>query len=886
MQATSGRVESGVIATVTGISIWLSIGAVALVDPESMDRIGALPPWWALAAILIACHVGAHAGRFRADHLRPLLLTVLLWLPWLPLPVPAAFMIWQGPVAGLVWGGALLGLVAARWPHPVTQTRALGDDRHAPLAATLMVAVAYMTAAVAVSPRVPTGDEPHYLVITQSVLLDGDLRIENNHLRGDYLDYYGGGQLRPDYLRRGVDGEIYSVHPPGVSALVLPAFALAGHGGAVVFLSLLMAAGGLGAWRTALLVTGDRGSAWFGWAAVMLTTPVVFHAFTVYPDGPGAVAVMVGMLSLVRMEVLGARAVGRVELAAVGAAMAALPWLHTRFAIVAGVIGGAILIRQWRTHDRAPRAAAFMAVPIASAVAWFGYFWALYGTPNPAAAYGGYTQSTLWYALTGLPGLLLDQQFGLLVSAPVYLVALAGMLPLFRTRPRLAVELGLVIVPYIVAVGSYAMWWGGFSAPARFAVVTLLVCAVPAAVAWQAWPGRVARSFMAVSLACSIVVATVLCAVGAGELLYEGRTGYAAWLDWASTTASLALVLPSIHRGPVVVALLVTAAWALALTLAFVWLAMLAARRMPSAGGWWLATGLSLGTAGMLASTLAWAIEREPAVNSAASQMAFLARWNPQVLDVGVRLGAVRLLDADEVPPHLLLASPGRRGLLAPDIPLLAIPRVPAGEYDVVLRGRGPVAGTLSVSAGREERLLDTWTLDGRDSPDPGLRLTLPVELHSITVRGDAAALAAVDEVMLRPRAIRGGRLRGEYAPRAGRYGQARVFFLDDHAFPEGGGFWTRGREWTTVVIAPDGQARPVVRLHGGRVATPIDLRVGAWSWRGLVAPDGVQEVSLPSVIAGDAVRLEVKAEEGFLPLEHDPDTLDDRHLGVWVEVR
>ena len=36
------------------------------------------------------------------------------------------------------------------------------------------------------------------------------------------------GSCRPDYLRRGRDGAIYSIHAPGVSALVLPAFLLGG----------------------------------------------------------------------------------------------------------------------------------------------------------------------------------------------------------------------------------------------------------------------------------------------------------------------------------------------------------------------------------------------------------------------------------------------------------------------------------------------------------------------------------------------------------------------------------------------------------------------------------------------------------------------------------
>ena len=58
----------------------------------------------------------------------------------------------------------------------------------------------------------PSGDEPHYLVIAQSLWRDGDLKIENNHQRGDYREYFS-RDLEPHYLTRGADGEIYSIHP-------------------------------------------------------------------------------------------------------------------------------------------------------------------------------------------------------------------------------------------------------------------------------------------------------------------------------------------------------------------------------------------------------------------------------------------------------------------------------------------------------------------------------------------------------------------------------------------------------------------------------------------------------------------------------------------------
>ena len=82
-----------------------------------------------------------------------------------------------------------------------------------------------------IGPRTPSGDEPHYLVIAQSLLLDGDLRIQNNHDRRDYAAYFD-GTLAPDVRVRGRDGQQYSIHAPGVATLVLPLFAVFGYRGA------------------------------------------------------------------------------------------------------------------------------------------------------------------------------------------------------------------------------------------------------------------------------------------------------------------------------------------------------------------------------------------------------------------------------------------------------------------------------------------------------------------------------------------------------------------------------------------------------------------------------------------------------------------------------
>jgi len=48
----------------------------------------------------------------------PLALSLLVWLPYLPGRVPAAFLMWQGPLEGLVWIAIAAGLLFAARSRP------------------------------------------------------------------------------------------------------------------------------------------------------------------------------------------------------------------------------------------------------------------------------------------------------------------------------------------------------------------------------------------------------------------------------------------------------------------------------------------------------------------------------------------------------------------------------------------------------------------------------------------------------------------------------------------------------------------------------------------------------------------------------------------------
>src|SRR6266487_4133226 len=464
----------------SSVGLWVSYGALAVAGTgPGAVRIGVLPSFWWLGAAVIGGGAAAIVLRPAPRHVAVLWLSSLLllpWIPWLPAPMAVATLVFAGRLRAFVWMAIAAGLIAPLAIAAIRRTPIVADPRRAPYVAAIVAAILYLLSAWSMSPRLPVGDAPHYLVIAQSLLRDHDLQIENNHARGDYHEFFG-PPLKPDYLRRGVNGQIYSIHAPGLPAVVAPAFAVFGYSGVVVLLALISATATALAWSAVWRVTGDAGASWFGWATVALSVPFVFEAFTVFPDGLGGSIVMAGVLVALTGDVVSERA-----LIVAGAALALLPWLHTRFALTAGTLGLVIAARQFQSAERIRRIVAFLTVPAVSSIAWFWFFYAIYGTPNPAAPYGSVTQTSVANIPRGLTGLLLDQQFGILPYAPVYLCALLGFVPLGRRTPRIAAELALVIVPYAVATAAYFMWWGGFSPPGRFLVSVLLPRSIPAGV--------------------------------------------------------------------------------------------------------------------------------------------------------------------------------------------------------------------------------------------------------------------------------------------------------------------------------------------------------------------------------------------------------------------
>lgn len=867
-------------ALVTALAVWLSQGTIAYASTGS-ERIALLPlsPW--ALAIAVAAGGAVFWSVRRGASRAPVLLLGLLLLPWLPVPLPPALQLWSGPLSILIW----LAFAAANAPafvYGVTLPR-----RPQGLAGVL----AFVIGAVAwwqVAPQVPGGDEPHYLVITQSLLKDGDLLIENNHRRRDYAAFTQ-GDLQPHVQVRGRNGEIYSIHAPGLPAVVAPAFAIGGYPASVVFLLAVAALGSALMWHLAWLVTGRSDAAWFGWAAVTLSVTWIFHSFAIFPDGPGGVLLLTGVWALLRAarEATGTSTTVTPWLWH-GAALAMLPWMHSRFSVLAAGIGALVLLRLGAVPNAAGKALAFLSIPIVSALAWFGYFIKIYGTPDPSAPYAP-EPASFAFVPDGLAGLLFDQRFGLMMYAPVLLFAFVGI-GIMLARPawrRHALELLFVIVPYLIVVTHFAMWWGGRSAPARFFAPVLLWMAIPAAVAWTTMTRRATRMSALGALLFTVFAAGVLVFVEDGRLAFNGRETYAAWLEWLNGSVDLARALPVWWRDTEVALFRGIAVWLTAGVAG--WLLLRALEGKPwlrGRGRLATAAGLIFACAAMAATAVTWAAEDRPGRLTTPSQLEALRRLSTERRLLALTLSPPGRLNRADVAGRLTLAPEFSTlgGAGRNDRPLFSIPAVPAGEYRIRPITTGD-AGWLMFGIGRDQFAIRTVPLEEARA---SLVINVPVDVRALIVRGDEDARRHVTGLRIDPvrLVMAEDRLAAGYARQAVRYDASTVWFLDDRSFPEPEAFWVGGARSSEMVIQPDApRSAERLFLRNGPVENTVLIETTGWREELRMAAGEERTIRVPADQVRNATWLRITTSAGFTPSVVDRGRRDQRFLGVWVKV-
>ena len=332
------------------------------------------------------------------------------------------------------------------------------------------------------------GDETHYLLVTQSLLHDGDIDLTDNLATEDIAEFHVMG-VEPHRAPASPEGKIYSIHPVGLSVLMVPAYWLGLElwGNPRLPCALLMAlmtaacVALLYLWLVRLRVAGY--AALMAVAMAATTAPLGLYSTQLFPEIPALLISLVTLVALAHWQVNGGRyqSVGgdRGEPLALGGLsllLGLMPFLHPRYIAVAGALGSLVVFQSWHSPRRTA-CLALVGAGVALALGGlltFNLFFSgdLLGPFRPGNAWAeDALQLSTW--LISLPGHWLLDDRGILNSSPVFLLCPLGAAVLaLRGDRRLLVVVGLYAATAAVN-GLHPLWTFGFGLPGRFLLSSL-----------------------------------------------------------------------------------------------------------------------------------------------------------------------------------------------------------------------------------------------------------------------------------------------------------------------------------------------------------------------------------------------------------------------------
>jgi len=696
IRASQALLASGATALVTGVALWklwwwagYPPGAFTPgldghgPDPHAWPRL--LAVWIPAGHVLFALAYALLAGWDPRGTLRRAWLADQLCLGLVLLLGAGLALIgpdgrWRVLIGA--WFTLFVGLKTAIFVRALW--RWLEDDQVPPARASVGIFLAAFLPYLLLGAHVTTAmsstsDEPYYLLVAHSLLYDHDLNLANNVVRRDYLPFYWGDLPRvPRAIQRTPEGGMYSRLYQGFQpVLLMPGYAAAGRQGAVVTLNLLAAGAMLLAFRFARATGASLRAAFLAWLGAAFSLPLVTFAVSPFPEISGAFFAAAAAYALWQSPLTWTAAV-TAALCLVG-----MVAVKTRlFLMLPPLLLGFARRLTWRTLGVAVVAlvAATLAATVYDARFLSGHIqWQTRGQGVPAAIRWllvWITRAPVEYR--GHLGLLLDQEFGLLASAPLFALAVAGIvIAIAQRRWRLLL---LTAGPFLctwyflgaatlagISTQRMSQWYAGFSPPARFLTASLPLMTVLVALALDHVRGRIAWTVVGALYAGTFAYAATLSVWPAWR--FQDAVGRAVALIVLFRHSGLdpgrflpSFIMPSAHWTSIGVAMLAAtllAGYALS-------------RRTGTAAprGAWLAGGAAatLGVAGLIA--LAWLMPCASYPANLGAGQGGSNFWG--ILPVSAGSGPV-------IQERLVWAAQ-RNGVLE------LAPRLPPGRYAVVVR--------------------------------------------------------------------------------------------------------------------------------------------------------------------------------------------------------
>jgi hypothetical protein len=320
-----------------------------------------------------------------------------------------------------------------------------------------------------------SGDEPHYLLVSGSLVHDGDVDVKNDYLARRYLSYYS-GHLDP-HVNTSIftlaSPHWYSMHGVGLSAVLVPAFWADGAQGATVAMVVIAV---IVLVLTFLWVKRFTGEAWL---AAIATGALGLSPFflglegRIFSDLPTA-ALLLGCLLLLELPRRRSR-----HLLLLGVLAGVSPWFHFKNAIAFGTIAALAFVQVMRGPEGRERVRQLLALTAPVLVSVIGYeltVRAWYASWLPTRMVQPGNAVLALSEARGLAAVSFDSARGLFTNNPALLLILAGLPVWLRRCPGPVLRLALVLAPTILLQATFSDWAGAYAPAGRYALEFTPAC--------------------------------------------------------------------------------------------------------------------------------------------------------------------------------------------------------------------------------------------------------------------------------------------------------------------------------------------------------------------------------------------------------------------------
>ena len=316
-----------------------------------------------------------------------------------------------------------------------------------------------------------SGDEPNYLLTSDSLLYDRDINLANNYAREDYFHFYSRKDnpllklgIYGRYGRKGHD-YIFPINLPGLSALMLPWYWLSQHFDGKTLTFILKESLTLWAVLLGLQLYLLAGQLWKKervslslWFLYSFTAPILFYATHLYPEIP------IALFSLyVYRRVTSPKRMSRLECFFCGFLLALFSWFGVKYNFLFWPLLLITVYYLYKQHRARWRIAGFLVFPVLSLILFYYFTYSLYGTFSPFSIYEGVMTperlQAFKQAVLSLPflqridsffGYFLDQRDGLLLYSPLYFFVFCGFVEIYRRSRRDFLFLLLLALPFLL----------------------------------------------------------------------------------------------------------------------------------------------------------------------------------------------------------------------------------------------------------------------------------------------------------------------------------------------------------------------------------------------------------------------------------------------------